>query len=247
MKKTILLFILIVYSNLFFGQSIKLYNNYDLLIGKKIVLIENEKESYDVFFTDENGLVTESSTKIYKKLVNKEFLIEKISETKYGFKLFVLNYNNKKAFMRTSNPGYYYKVIDKIEIPKDLICTTIKYREDKFDGSKTYSTPDLGSLSITKMDGRIYMTIKKNSNEIQNNEKGVTFLLNNGTKINFPEQKIKTKVGSGVYFENYAFIDLNDENIKLLSEYDITDFRIGTQDKHINIPELKEYLKCMTK
>lgn len=135
----------------------------------------------------------------------------------------------------------------------DLIaqCGDIKKTVDKFTGNTLFRTPYARYyFSWTKAwyenDTTIYLSLNTTGSTL-NYERGVIILLEDGTKIEWPDQKLDVK--SGDYGWQYsALIEVNQDEIKQILASPITDYRLyiypgSFREKHKKL--LQDYLNCI--
>ena len=113
-------------------------------------------------------------------------------------------------------------------------CKRIKVEKDKFTNETKSRSPYDGSglnliKYVTNESTNIYLSINVEGNTLNYNAKGVYILLENGEKLSFPDIEISVDTNSSHRYSKWkysAFIELSDENIKLLLSSRITDVRL---------------------
>ena len=134
-------------------------------------------------------------------------------------------------------------------------CKRITTVVDKFTGDTTYSTPVIKIVSAVKIKssdtsrpgGRTYLSLRSYGYNAVLDAKGAYVILEDGTKLSWPEQTIDVRVNklNNTSFEYSAFIELTEEQSKLLSEKAITDFRIYVFDMAVNSDYAKKFVSMM--
>lgn len=266
MRKTILLFALISSSFLlsqFPGNNVKTLLNNDVMP----IQLEDifQQFGYKNFYQSSNfgvGKNYKSTDKYstntpYNELVGKTFKITEITPTSdtYEKNIYLLKLENKEigTIYYKYNPEYESSFELKILNPsQEIFCNQIEKEIDKFDKSITYRTPTYEGVGIEKViKGKskvYYLSITTPGSTLNVNEKGVIILLNNGMKISKPNQKIDVEAGSGSDYVYSAFFSLNENDLKLLLQNQITDFRLYIYDNSINEDkrnQIQQYLKCL--
>lgn len=138
-----------------------------------------------------------------------------------------------------------------LSISQSNTCDKIIHQYDKFENREFYFTPTIEGIDFTKVKTNditeIYMSVSVNSHTLNIGKKGAYILLENGVKIIKLEEKIGVSVDKNMYKNNTIFkLDKND--ITLLTNYNITDIKVGIFDKEINISSSQtnsEFLKCL--
>jgi hypothetical protein len=265
--KKLILFSLIVLSNISYGQNFPGYN-LDLLLGKELKVKEKsealQKFGYSEFYTDDSLKThydcceTVDNTK-YLSLVGKSFKM--VSYEAYqdiaGVTKFKVKIDNSETgtLVFDYDPRFEYsfpfEVVGGIQYPVDFYCRDILYSVDKFSGEVSFSSPHApiefykvikGSSSKTQIALHTY------GSQLVLNTKGITILLENGFKIDRPEVKVSVsavKCAAGYMYS--AFFDLNENELKLLASNKITDFRLYIYEESVPMGnKLMEYLKCLS-
>jgi hypothetical protein len=265
--KKLILFSLIVLSNLTYGQNFP-GTSVDLLVGKELKVIEKDvvlqKFGYSDFYTNDSlnthydCCETVANSK-YKTLAGKVFKL--ISFEPYtdatGTEKFKLKIENSETGVVFYNYDprfehlFAFEVVGGIEYPEDYFCKNIVESRDKFSGEFSYSSP-FSTIEFNKLikgnTARTQMSLRVFGDRLVLNTKGITILLENGFRIEKPDVKIivsAIKSTSGYTYS--AFFDLTENDIKLLSANMITDYRLYMFD---GVPAsgklLMEYLKCLS-
>ena len=264
--KKLILFSLIVLSNISYGQSFPGYN-LDLLLGKEL-RVKEKKESlqrfgYKDFYTDDSLKTnydcceTVDNTK-YLSLAGKSFKM--VSYEAYndatGTTKFKLKVDNSETgtIVYDYDPrfenSFAFEVIGGIVYPQEFYCKDIFFSVDKFSGEISYSTPH-GPIEFYKIikgnSARTQISLKVYGNQLVLNTKCVYILLENGFRIEKPDVKVNVsavKCAAGYMYS--AFFDLNENDIKLLTANKITDYRLYIYDDVVSTGnKLMEYLKCI--
>ncbi|MDA0175910.1 hypothetical protein OOZ35_00220 [Mesoflavibacter profundi] len=257
MKKLLFLLLFTVscfsYGQDFAGDTPELY------IGKQIQPKELDssliKYGYKYFFTDKKARKRFNEADgcyctPYDQLNNKTFTVISIEDfILSSYKLLVLDNEETGTVYYKYSIKYptslEFKVIDGLDFPEGYFCNKITTKTDKFTGDTTSRSPILDKVSFTKSNDDIYLKLTTYGSTANVNKKGVIILLDNGKKIEKPEEKIDVDVDKYGYRYS-AFIRLNNEDIELLSNNEITDYRLYIYDKSISNGNVyKEYLKCL--
>jgi hypothetical protein len=197
-------------------------SKYESLVGKIFKVISYEP------YTDNIG-----SNKFKLKIENPETGI------------IYFNYNPK--FEHT----FPFEVVGGLDFPEGYFCKDIEENKDKFTNDITFRTPKSDGISIVRVKKEnsvnTYLSIRVHGSTVNVNEKGVILLLENGVKIQKPDEKLDVEVtsdGSGYTYS--AFINLDPNDITLLTQHKITDVRLYIYDRNItNGKKLIEYIKCI--
>jgi hypothetical protein len=233
------------------------YSSFFIKIDDKTNLNTLDKEH--TLFYDRNAL---GST--YEKLIDKVFICDSVflisKEIKTNYFLRLKNkeigtvyyaYRNDLKNSTAENKGmaYFFPFTVIGGLP---VCNQISQKVDKFDGVITLNSPYEEPISFTKKikgtDTTIYCSISISRNEIYTG-KGLIILLNDGNKIERPEEKVDYKLNSSSNgFEHSVFFRLSKEEILKLKTSEITDVKMYVLDFTIaNGNTIKEYLNCITK
>lgn len=234
----------------------------DLLTGKSVTIKEG-KSSYSGFYKD-SGL-----TKIlFKKGIGSdpEKLKGQIFEVKGSMKHpksyideIVLILENKEqgtvyySYMPKYESTFLLDVVGGLTPPEGFLCSRLSPLKDKFSSKVTIDTPTNFEYSITKIEengaNRIYLRLQSYGTTLNVGKTGLKVLFSDGTVMEKPDAKINSKVDTAGYIYS-CFINLNKEDIEILSSKTITDYSLYIYDRKIkdnNAYELKEYLKCLSK
>lgn len=200
----------------------------------------------------------------YLKMVGKEFrvleVVESIPKYSSSNKEYIIVIENEEIgkIYYKYDPQYAHnfelEVVGGLDYPEDFFCSEIKSENDKFDNKQRKITPTeagISFLKITENDkSKIFLSISLNGRTLNVGGKGVNILFDDGSKFIKAETKIDVNVNSGSTYNYSAFIQLNDDEIKILSEKNITDKRLYIYDSLVDkesAKRIKEYLKCLTK
>jgi hypothetical protein len=276
--KKLILFSLIILSNFTYGQnfpstSIELLLGKDLKVREKPE--ELQKYGYKDFYVSEIMKVkydagqSDANTR-YESLVGRVFrLIDYKQYTdKTGAKKFTLKVENPETGMLYYDydprfeEEFEFVVIGGIKYPDGFFDTYVKTFRDKFKNEKSYSTPQgcdkitfLKTIAHTNVfnpnqtKSTIYMQVSEIASDIKLNSQGMTILLENDLRIDIPREKLRVETNStSEGFVYTALLELKPEQVKLLSENKMTDYRLYLYDKEIVCGNtLKEYLKSIVK
>ena len=261
-----------------FGQSIK--NEHDLLQlkGRKVEIIELEKYKTIKFFKKSNpskilfqergfpaAAILDPGT-IMDSLKGKvfTFLGSNFSNGNY-----ILNFFNSKTdtiFVDnidiTRMPFKLILSNPTFEDNKNALCSEVEESYDKFNYTKTFSTP-LGvyvensyepnpvlfykSIKNQKNTYTIYLFIESISNSSGN---GLIIILKNGKRIVKPNLRPDVSLGKmgylGYYYNHSTSFNLSISEIELLKTQTITDISLGGISlEDINGEVYKSYLNCL--
>jgi len=111
----------------------------------------------------------------------------------------------------------------------------IKVEIDKFDSSITKTSPISNPCIFLKKikkngDTLVYLRLTALGRSLTVDAQGLIILFANGTRIEHPELKIKTKVSEGSEWKYIAFLRLSAGEITQLMNSPITDYRIYIYD-----------------
>jgi hypothetical protein len=240
----------------------------DLLEGKQLLVKEKDPRlhefGFENFYSDPSKLKIYSpiddnryNTK-YESLVAKTFTVASTHKSEVSYNpdyTLILENPEIGTLYYTYDPkfefNFPFEIVGGLEYPEGYLCKDIETRVDKFDGRTTFYSPMVDGISFTKVKGdtdRTYLSMTTQSSTVNVNVKGVIILLQNGDKINLPDEEIDTKVhsGRGGGFDYTAFIALTDEQIEQLKAQAITDFRLYIYDKTVKEQnKVMDYLKCI--
>jgi hypothetical protein len=273
MKKSILLLLIIfLQTSIINGQDFP-GKDVELLFGAEIKVKELkpdlQKNGYANFYKDKDLKKIYSKTSVnrskYRSLVNKVFVVIGIDSLKWGYSKLLIQHiltlkNDEIGLIYYKYDGsekysFPFEVIGGLQYPDDYLCRSIEETKDKFTGETTYRTPVLDRISFTKVignnDSTIYMSLKSYKGTVNFNVQGVVILFKDGSKLEFPSEKIDVRIDGRYYdqsirYQYSAFIRLNEQDIEKLKIAEITDFRLYIYDSAIANGKLyQEYLKCI--
>lgn len=125
-------------------------------------------------------------------------------------------------------------------------CISIYRKVDKFDGTVTFTSPILNQITLYKVikDNNVfyYMRLKCLGSTMNVMEKGVTILFENDLRIDRPEIEIDVDATSDGYSYS-AFIDLSIEEMNIIANNQMTDFKLYIYDCIVNVFKRKKYMK----
>jgi hypothetical protein len=253
-----------------FGQDFP-GKDVQLLVGRELKVKELaeslQKYGYNGFFIDEKlnkkYACCESYNSKYNYLAGKIFKV--ISYEPYtdiiGSDKFKLKLENSEIgiIFFDYDPRYKhsfpFEVVGGLDFPEGFFCNDIEESKDKFTNEITYRSPESEGISIIKVKAGVkvntYLSIRVGGSTVNVKEKGVILLLDNKLKITKPDAELDVDVNTSKYGSGYiysAFIDLNINDIKLLTQNKITDVRLYIYDNDITDgKKISEYLKCIIK
>lgn len=114
-------------------------------------------------------------------------------------------------------------------------CKKLERSEDKMTGVINISTPVdmLNWMRVVKYieEGipSTYLSLKTVGSTLNVGEKGVIVLLEDGTKLEWPNEKVNAEAAAGVWHYS-VFIKLTDEEIETLSKSPIEQYRLYIYD-----------------
>jgi hypothetical protein len=265
--KKVILFFLIVLSSISYAQNFP-SKNVEMLLGKDLKLKEKD-ESLQKFgvtdlYTDYDlkrnfNCCENANNNRYKTLLGKVFRM-------ITFEPYTDVMGNEKFKLKLENPEvgilYYeydprfelefeFEVIGGLNYPDGFFCKDIESNNDMFTGEISYSTP-FSPVEIHKIvkgnTARTQISLKSNGSFLTLNSKGVIILLENGYRIERPEQKIEVeeaRTNDGGY-RYYTIFDLTENDIKLLAENKIIKYRLFRHDTNVSNGEtLMLYMRCI--
>ncbi|PWB25428.1 hypothetical protein [Flavobacterium sp. HTF] len=258
--KKLLLFVLIIIS--IKAQAQFPGNHPELLLNKEVKVLPLadvlQQYGYRNFHKNNEMKIVDKPIK-HDLLADKTFKVTEITPfEKYGSKKFILKLESgKDAYYYEYDPKHDYEynleAIGGLQLPEGIYCEDIKTETDKFTGEVRANSPYSEGFSFMKTikDGKttIYLAVNEAGATANVGGKGLFLLLSNGKKIEKPNAPIDVKVNKGAKgFLYSAFVPLTTEDIKLLTENQITDNRLYIYDGTVkNGQKLSEYLKCLSK
>jgi len=237
----------------------------ELLLNKEVKVTELstilQPYGYRDFHKKEEMEVTDKAIK-YSNLVGKTFKVTSVTPyDKNGtskFKLKLESADNGTMYY-DYHPQYEdifrLSAIGGLTLPEGVYCDDLTSETDKFTAEVKTMVPYKDGVSFIRIekDGKrtIYLIVNQIGSTL-NLGQGLILLLENGKKIERSTEKIDVKVNSGYTgatgYVYSAFVELTQDDIKLLSENIITDKRLYIHDGVVkNGNKIKEYLKCLTK
>ena len=145
---------------------------------------------------------------------------------------------------------WIFEVIDGLKIPEGYFCKEIETKIDKFTSITSYNSPIKEHVSFIKEKGITYIYLLSHGKTPTVGGTGIIVLLDDGSKIENKEAKIDVKYTGDGYYDYSTLFSLKDDEIKKLSENQITDYRLYIYEFQIDKGKgwiLKEYLKCLNK
>jgi hypothetical protein len=125
-------------------------------------------------------------------------------------------------------------------------CFGITSRYDKFEEDTTYSSPILKQITLYKKRRAAvviyFMRLSCQGYTVNVLEQGVTILLENDLRIEKPDAEINVDANSTGY-EYSAFVQLTEEEMKLIAQNQMTDFRLYIYDAIVNVLDRNKYMK----
>ena len=139
----------------------------------------------------------------------------------------------------------------------DKYCKKIKKEIDDFTGEVKFSSPYtiaqypelVRAVKIVENDtANYYIGLNAYGRTSSVGEKGVIILMDDGSKIEFPDAEIDIDVYSADIYRYSCFVALNADHLKKLSESTINKYRLYIYDKEIKRKykiKYQEYFKCI--
>lgn len=264
MKK--ITFLLLLTFSSFFCQAQFPAQHPELLLNKEVKITPLsptlQEYGYKSLHKTAEMKITEKAVK-HSAIVGKTFKVMEVSPyEKYGATKFKIKLESAEngTYYYDYDPKYDHEyildVIGGLELPADIYCADITTETDKFTSEIKSTSPYSEGVSFIKVnkDGKskIYLAINETGSTVAVGKTGLTLLLENGKRIEKPSAPINAKVNSGYTgatgYVFSAFVELNAEDIKLLTENAITDNRLYIYDGTIkNGKKLQAYLNCLNK
>lgn len=136
-------------------------------------------------------------------------------------------------------------------------CKDIDKKTDKFTGRISFRSPLKYYLRYSKIidtDSSIsyYLFLTNSGYTLTGSGKGVILLLEDSTKLEFPDASIDylsmVMVGSSVYYTYTAMLSLSQTNLEKLSKSCIVDYRLYIFDAKVrkkHKEKFRNYLNCL--
>lgn len=125
-------------------------------------------------------------------------------------------------------------------------CLGIYKKVDKFDGTITFYSPIHNQIKLIKIikDNNVfyYMRLTCLGSTMNVMKRGVTILFENDLRIDRPEIEIDVDYVSGGYSYS-AFIDLSTDEMNMIANNQMTDFKLYIYDCVVNVFKRKKYMK----
>tara|TARA_R110001606_G_scaffold398025_1_gene576079 strand:+ start:3645 stop:4151 length:507 start_codon:yes stop_codon:yes gene_type:complete len=136
---------------------------------------------------------------------------------------------------------------------QDKLCKKLNIKEDKFTKIKQVKSPSFAggvfiSRFIEKGNKSTYLYVNTEGVTLNTNIKGFKILFSDGTIIDKKNQKIDVSVNTKGDGYNYSVYTNIEDDIDLLLDKEITDFRLYIYDRSFSKRQLKKfksYLKCI--
>lgn len=230
MKKTILLVFMFLFCLKLFSQD-SLYTT--VKSECKIYKNKNVVEGY-----------------IYTLKENDSILI--IGQDKPFYKV---KYKNNIGYVADYNLNITNDIkIHQFKIEENKIdCNNIEVQNDEFSNKTIYNSPFISDISISKFKknnkSNYYLSLYAYGYTVVLNETKIIILFSDKTKL-YKNSKIDCNVSEKGGFVYSSIIQLNNDDLKLLSTKEISKFRLYVFDNEISESEsliFKEYVKCIIK
>lgn len=214
----------------------------------KNIMLSNKRP-----FPKENGVNSD-----YSSMRAQKFRVTNILKGYKQNSVLELTNDNLGVIYYDYDPRYGHsfelEVVGGLEIPDDFYCDRIERKEDKFDNSTRYYSPQVRGDKIIKTEDKngthFYLSMNQIGATLNVGKRGLFLLLDNGEKLSWEDAKIDVEFISSGKYRYSAFVELNKEQIQILSNQLITDVRIYIYDGEIENEDalsLQGYLKCLSK
>lgn len=133
----------------------------------------------------------------------------------------------------------------------DSICSEVSFKEDKFNGEKTYSSPDIDNISFIKYVNKNkinqYVSISIYDTYFSGyNNYGLSILFKSGKKIIRSKEKVDVDPSTGADWRYSVFFVPTINEIKLFKNEEIETIKLYIFDKEINRgTDLNLFARCI--
>jgi hypothetical protein len=131
-------------------------------------------------------------------------------------------------------------------------CSGVTTKTDKFSGDVHYQSPIGDNVSVHKYvktnDTMYVLFINTYVSRPSYYKTGVTILLDNGSKLEYPTQEIGCKYSANGLYRMSAFMLISESDIDSLKSNIITDIRLYIHDLSLKAKEaqkVKGYVNCL--
>ena len=225
-------------------------------------------KAYQGFIMEKKKGAIYSYKKDYSKINNKISTISKIETTGgrpdpvIGDQLLITFYNPEAGtfYQRDYSGTLYldYELVEPLLLPpaNEIYCFDFKVDYDKFEKKSSVYTGLEDPVLFTKIvrektnQTTFFLRLRSSSSTPQALVKGVKLIFEDGDIIDYPEIEVDYKVSQRKYadFDVVAIFRMDDELIKKMLEYRLTDYRLYINDgalSEIQGKETKEKLRCL--
>ncbi len=225
--------------------------HYNVLLGKKVT-VKTLGKTTPGFFKKPNlnshAFADRNTDTPSEKLEGKVFMIIGFEKNSYGTFFVLSNAEVGKIYfwyIMDDEDLFLLKLEDGFEY-KDDVCSEIATSTDKFtDEIKKRMSTDY-KLYFSRSGNEVFTILKTKSKTLVVGKKGVTMLLEDGSKIKDTETEIDVKTVDDGYYEYSAVFRLTPEDIEKLKKSYVTDYRLYIFDEHVNSGRIcKKILECI--
>ena len=252
---------------LFFVYGISFGQTYpkdaiELLVGKDLKVLPlssdyNKNNGYYNFYKKPDLAYKNTLKAYYEKFNGAIFNLVSFQKNVGTLKSsIILELNNNKIgtifyeYEPKMEGSWIFEVIDGLKIPEGYFCKEIETKTDKFTSVTSCNSPVNEHVCFIKEKGITYIYLLSHGKTPTVGGTGVIILLDDGSKIENKEAKIDVKYAGDGYYDYSTLFSLKADEIKKLSETQITDYRLYIYEFQIDKGKgwfLKEYLKCLNK
>ena len=253
-------------------------NHIKMLEGKKVKQKPSEygitrdfyaDKSVSRFYNGKKKGAIYSYKKDYSKINNKILTISKIDITgsnpyhkSLGDNILITFYNSEAGiFYQEGHSGTLYldyELVEPLLLPpaNEIYCFDFTEDYDKFEKQSSVYTGFEDPILFTKIvkektnQTTFFLRLRSSSSTPQALVKGVKLIFEDGEMMDYPEITVDYKVSERKYvdFDVVAIFRMDDELIKKMLEYRLTDYRLYINDgalSEIQGKETKEKLRCL--
>lgn len=244
----------------------------DLYVGKTLALKPTKDFGFQLLSKNDFGFNSKDYTLFKKDAYSYESDTNKVKNIKFeciGYETAInsdyktnialkLQYRENKICYyqydpRLANITFAFIVEGGLDFPEDFYCQYISKDYDKFDNKNTYTSIDISPMEFIKtivgQDTTYYLSLKVYDMALSAG-KGVVVLLRDGSRLEWPEEKVDYKaspISSSKYMYS-AFLRLSTADLTKLKNSDITDYKLHIfRMENINGHAEMEQLKCLLK
>ena len=234
-----------------------------LLKGKELKVLPLKKSEvgigYKGFYNDPEIRSVYKKNSRYTDVTAIEGKIFKVVDYKPRYTNYVLTLENQESgtvyydYHTTSKCDFVFQVVGGIEFPEGYFCAGLEKGKKWVSAGEGYvdetRTPVLNDISLFRTaDGQFKLRVAVcTGNYNKKDVKGVTLLLENGVKLNFPEAVIDVvQVGANSNLITRPRIKIDDNALEMLKSSRIVRKTIGTYSSDVTDGYMiMEYIKCL--